>query len=145
MKHPLLKSHFEFIQKLEAKTLAAEEFTHLAHIRAAWFYLNQADLKQCSWSEACTDCCDNIKQLAISLGASDKYNHTISVAMMKIVNQRLQLLEAKQRTCWSLFIKNNKDLIEHGLEILLSYYDERVLFSNRAKQSFITPKKDFND
>ena len=137
-----LKPHFKFIRDLEAKKLPAAEFTHVAHIRAAWFYLNQAGLNQYTWDEARHRCCQAIRNFAISLGATDKYNHTISIAMMQLVSHRLNLIKQADRFNWYLFVDNNTDLIESGLEILLNYYDEAVLFSEPAKTTFIPPDRE---
>ncbi len=136
---PEWQKHKRFIEQLEDKTLAAAEFTHLAHIRAAWYYLNQF-----SWAQASQNCCQSIKSFAESLGAKNKYNQTVSIAMLKLIQQRLKKMEPTKRTDWEFFISNNQDLIKDGLDILLGYYDESVLFSEPARSTFVPPIKDFD-
>ena len=141
-------SHKEFITALEDKTLPEEMFTHEGHLRAAWIYLCEYEPQQ-----ATKKCCEAIKAYADSLGATDKFNLTISIALMKIISNRLITKDLKDSSAavgqsegydWENFKLHNKDFFENALAILFRYYDKEVLFSDRAKREFIQPTLAFN-
>ena len=113
-----------FIREFENQTLNPEYFDHLGHLRIAWLYLSRYSL-----NEANQRVCNGIKIYAESLGATDKFNLTITDALVKIMAQRMETGQG-----WEDFIRSNADLVENALSVLGNYYSEEVLFSEEAKR-----------
>jgi len=136
-------NHKEFIVALEDQSLPDELFTHEGHLRAAWIYLCDNEPQQ-----AAKKCCTAIKDYAESLGATDKFNLTISMALMEIVAVRLSrsnsLFGQGGDSNWRSFKQQNSDLFDNALAILFKYYDKEVLFSEKARHEFLPPKVAFD-
>ena len=113
-----------FIREFENQTLNPEYFDHRGHLRIAWLYLSRYSL-----NEANQRVCRGIKTYAESLGATDKFNLTITGALVKIMAQRMEKGQG-----WEDFIHSNSDLVENALAVLGSYYSDEVLFSEEAKR-----------
>ncbi|NMP31572.1 hypothetical protein HII17_08360 [Thalassotalea sp. M1531] len=124
-------SDTKFRQQFESCTLDPAYFNHLGHLRIAWLYLSEFPLEK-----AVDLACSGIKFYAESLGATDKFNYTITDAIIRIIHRRIKLQEIKE---WSLFLSNNEDLVLNALEVLLNHYSKALLFSNRARQSLVQP------
>jgi len=131
MKYAYELSNKTFLSLFEEKSLDPKYFSHLGHIRLAWIYLNKYE-----HSMAVDKACVGIKAYASSLGATDKFNMTMSVAMMEIISHRINKLDDKS---WQTFMANNTDLIENSFAILLKYYSKEQLFSNAAKMTVLKP------
>jgi len=131
MKHFDELSNETFLSLFEEKSLDPKYFSHLGHIRLAWLYLNKYE-----YSIAVDKTCVGINAYASSLGATDKFNITMTVAMMEIIFNRINRLDVKS---WQIFMTNNTDLIENSLAILLEYYSKEQLFSNAAKITVLKP------
>jgi len=124
-------SHDEFLTQFEQKTLDEKFFNHMGHLRLAWLYLNSNDL-----NKALILTCNGIKAYAESLGANDKFNLTLTQALVKIMSKRMK--ESKTKS-WDNFVLNNNDLIIDSLGVLTQYYHKDTLFSDKAKTTLIAP------
>jgi len=120
-----------FLSQFEEKSLDPKYFSHLGHIKLAWIYLNKYE-----YSIAVDKTCVGVNAYAASLGAKDKFNMTMTVAMMEIMFNRINRLHDKS---WQKFMTNNTDLIENSLAILFKYYSKEQLFSNAAKMTVLEP------
>ena len=123
----------EFIEKFEKQTLAPEYFDHLGHIRLARLYLLKYGL-----DNAISRISMGIKAYASSLGETDKFHFTITDAVMRIINKRL---EDNLSDGWEIFLEKNSDIVEDSLSVLLQYYSEDKLMSDKAKNSLVLPDK----
>jgi hypothetical protein len=117
-----------FLQQFLDHSLASEYFDHIGHLRMAWLMLDKYGLEggAVKGSQA-------IKQYATSLGAAEKYHHTISIALFHLMYFR-GLDES-----WQSFVDNQSDLVHNSLSVLKAHYSEALLFSDDAKQSFQQP------
>lgn len=123
----------EFQCQFENLTLAESQFDHLGHLRIAFLYLQQNDLPQ-----AIDRVCTGIKRYAANLGAAQKFQHTLTEATVRIMAQRIGL---QGRQNFTQFINNNLDLVDNLASVLLDYYFEQTLFSDKARQHYIKPDK----
>ena len=127
----------EFIRQFENKTLPPKYFDHLGHIKIAWLYL--AKNQQCVAKELVCNC---IKKYAESLGATTKFNRTITDALVQIIAIRMANNAGQD---WVTFINENTDIAEDAVAVLLTFYTPELLFSESARNSVIEPNiKQFN-
>ena len=121
----------QFLGEFEALSLHPEHFNHLGHLRIGWLYLNRYKRQN-----AVKKVCRGIKAYAESLGASDKFNLTITDALMQIMANRI---EQQGIDSWQAFLALNPDLIDNALAVLQRYYSAAVLFSEAAKVERLAP------
>jgi hypothetical protein len=115
----------------ESTELAAERFTHAAHVRVAWYYLRSGSVL-----EAMTRFAAGIRRFATSKGATTKYHETITIAYLLIIHERL---DGARSLTWEAFAGRNPDLFDRSL--LSRYYSEPLLTSQRAKDVFVLPDR----
>jgi hypothetical protein len=123
----------ELIAAFESTELPADQFSHGAHVRVAWWYLRTSPLP-----EALTRFSQALKRFAASKGAPGKYHETITVAYMLLIAERLD--RAGQLT-WPEFAAANPDLLTRHPSVLATYYSEAILASDRARQVFVMPDR----
>ena len=70
----------DFLAALERCTLPESEFTHAAHVRAAYLYLCDGSFGQAIDRMAAT-----IRRYATSLGKPDRYHDTITVGFLALI------------------------------------------------------------
>ena len=124
-------SDVEFLEEFENLTLKPEEFNHTAHIRIAWLYLSKYNLE-----DAILLTCKGIKCYAESLGAKEKYHATITCALVRIISLKKNLSRGQNFAC---FIDTNKNLVNNALKILKQYYSDELLFSEKARLTYVEP------
>ena len=121
------------IEAMEAGTIDPEAFDHEAHIHVAWLYLERYPL---------TDAIDRftkaLQRLTRKLGVPDKYNETISWFYMLLIEERRS---ASPADSWVAFRQTNSDLFSRGDNILERYYSKELIYSDRARQSFVLPNR----
>jgi len=119
-----------FLSAFERCELPAEQWTHLAHIRIAWVCLNldssMAALARIRQGILCYN--------TEVLDRRQKYHETVTVAFTHIIADRMRDGEN-----WRDFAERCNELMETGNPILLSYYSENRLFSERARSAFVEP------
>lgn len=126
----------QFIAQFEDQSLQEQYFNHIGHLRLAFLYLQKYD-----FNSACEKTCSGIRKYAESLGATDKFNLTLTMAILKILNDRLN---QKNYDNWQTFIDQNMDVREDLLSIILEDYSEDLLFSSRAQKEYLPPDKSFS-
>ncbi|MGI9286801.1 MAG: hypothetical protein ACR2P1_15545 [Pseudomonadales bacterium] len=125
-----------FLHQFEEMTLPAEEFTHRGHLRLAWLYLNRYGLQV-----AIEKTTNGIRAYAASMGATDKFHHTLTEAIVRIMFSRLQRNRTKN---FDTYLLTNQDLVENISDVVHSHYSENHLNSTTAKRGFVAPDvKDF--
>ena len=120
-----------FLAAFIDRRLSAAEFDHRAHVRAAWAVLQCHDL-----SVAIEMICTGIRELATQFGAAEKYNRTLSEAIVRLMASR-----DAATLGWSEFVGNNPELFSNASAVLSRYYSTAVLQSADAKASFIPPDR----
>ena len=123
----------DLVRAVESTELPAGQFTHASHVRVAWWYLRRAPLP-----EALGRFSASLRRYAESLGAADKYHETITVAYMLLIAERL---DGAAHLTWPEFAERNPDLLARTPSILSTYYTDALLFSERAKRTFVMPDK----
>jgi hypothetical protein len=123
----------EFLAVLERCELAAEAFTHAAHLRAGYLCLRAG-----GFDAALGRMRSAIQRYAAHLGKPDKYHETITVAYLTLIHQRLS--EGGEARDWASFQEQNPDLLERDL--LLRHYRRSELESDLARRVFILPRRE---
>jgi hypothetical protein len=121
----------DFLAALERCTLPESEFTHAAHVRAAYLYLRDGSFGQAIDRMAAT-----IRRYATSLGKPDRYHDTITVGFLALIRERFY--ESGDCGGWTEFAAANPDLLDRGL--LLRHYPLDQLQSPLARRVFILPQ-----
>ena len=122
----------EFLTALERCELAAEAFTHAAHVRAGYLHLRAG-----GFDAALGRMRSAIKRYAAHLGKPDKYHETITVAYLALIHERLR--QGGDGGEWASFQAQNLDLLER--DRLLRHYRRSELESDLARQIFILPRR----
>jgi hypothetical protein len=119
----------EFIKQFEDHSLDPKHFNHIGHLRIAWLYLNDGTLEQAIYNVT-----SGVSSYACSLGAADKFQHTLTEAIVKIMAFKMV-----KQSSFSKFLASNKDLIEDLPSILRKHYSHELLYSDKAKKEFVEP------
>jgi len=131
-----MQTHYDyndeaFIQALEDGTFPAALFTHEAHLRLAWLSLRSREVTEASEQVVCL-----LKAYTAHLGASDKYNHTVTVAGVYAVHHFMRKTNA---TSFSVFLDAFPQLKYKFKELLFSHYSKNIFTLEHAKSTFMTP------
>ena len=121
----------EFIEAFESLTLPPERFNHLGHLRLGWLYLKNYPLEI-----AIEKTISGISAYASSLGATDKFQYTLSEAIIRIMAARMELEEFDS---FESYLECNDDLLDNLLAVVGAYYSVELLYSSRARQEFVRP------
>lgn len=121
----------EFLSQINALTLDDHYFDHQGHLRFAWLVLSDNELE-----DGIHIVCSSIKNYAESLGASTKFNLTLTDAICRIIASRLTKSKAKD---WKGFLLENADLETDLLGVLTNFYQKKTLFSEKARVSLVAP------
>lgn len=124
-------SDAEFMQQFEQQTLDPAEFNHKGHLRIAWLYLQTEEL-----DAAIDKVCGGIKRYAESLGATDKFHHTLTEAIVRLMALKKQ---DSTETGFEGFLSAHPELVNDLPALLANYYSEAVLKSATAKQEYVAP------
>lgn len=119
-------------QRMQAGTLAPEDFTHIEHIRLAWYYLNCWDEK-----EATERFSMDLRAFTAHIGAQDKYHHTITVTLMRLMASHFPGLN--EPTNWQEFKADAEPLFIDAYKLLGRYYTAETLNSKLARSSWQEP------
>ncbi|RJG16944.1 hypothetical protein [Massilia cavernae] len=121
----------DFLRSFTACTLPPDQFNHAGHIRLAWIHLQRHD-----FDGAVEGTCRGIRAYATHLGATSKFHHTITVAL-------LHLLRAGGATdrnlSWYQFVNANQALMHNARAALALHYSDARINSDDARQHFVEP------
>lgn len=122
----------QFENQFEDCSLNAKLFTHEAHIRLAWIHITKYGIQKAE---------ENINKQILNyvtaLNAKDKYNATVTIAGIKVVNHFI-LHSATEN--FGQFMQENKSLFTDFKGLLMSHYKTNIFESDEAKQKFIEPE-----
>jgi hypothetical protein len=120
-----------YLRQFEQRTLGPESFDHRGHLYMAWAHLCVYE-----FDDANTRVCEGVRELATKFGASDKFNWTLTEALMRIMSGRM-------RDCpecsFDEFLEMNPDLLDDANGLLLRHYSEEVLGSPEARKMWVEP------
>lgn len=120
-----------YLEQFEQRALSPEHFDHVGHLRIAWLYLVHDGL-----NEGNVRVCCGIRELATKLGAPEKFNHTLTEALMRIMMLRIQgaMLED-----FELFLRSDPDLVSDAEAVLARYYSQEHLAPAEARRGWVKP------
>jgi hypothetical protein len=132
-----MEKHFEFTdedfeQQFSNATLNPTVFTHEAHLRLAWIHIRKYGI-----FSAIENICNQLQNYVASLGASDKYNKTVTMAAVKAVYHFMLKSKADD---FQVFISENQRLKTNFKELLNTHYSTDIFKSAKAKKEFLEPE-----
>ncbi|SDQ78300.1 hypothetical protein [Flagellimonas zhangzhouensis] len=129
--HHLEVSNEQFINDMEKGGFPPNLFTHEAHIRLAWLYLNQFDEKV-----AIEKTCHTIQNFNQLHGDGTKFHLTLTVASVKVVQH---FKKKSKATTFIEFINENPRLIQAFQSLVLKHYGSNPLTIENAKTEYVAP------
>jgi len=123
-------SDLEFLRRFEECTLPEQEWTHLAHLRIAWICL-ALDAPDVALRRVKAGILQYNTEV---LGRRHQYHETVTVSFMRIVSDRTCVNED-----WAFFSNRIDDFLSADDPIILRYYSKSLLFSDLARQQFVSP------
>jgi hypothetical protein len=133
MTDPKSMSDDPFLAAFLDSSMPPAGFDHLGHIRAAWLLLQRRPLE-----DAVTETCNAIARLATRLGVPEKYNRTLSEALVRLMAHG----GATDRTLsWQAFLAANTDLVGEARCVLARHYSDATLNSQTARERFMQPDR----
>ena len=131
-----LNDHFdlsddEFVKKLKNCTLSSNLFNHEAHLRLAWIHIKNSGV-----IKATELTCDQLIAFVAHLGAQGKYNKTLTVAAVEIVNHFTK--RSKSNNFYDFMIEFPR-LKTSFKELVESHYSFDIFNSEEAKSTFLEP------
>jgi hypothetical protein len=132
-----MKSHYsltdaQFEQQFANAVLDPTVFTHEAHLRLAWIHLNQYGLET-----AIENVVEQLKRYTKAVGASDKYNETVTIAAVYAV-QHFKIRST--HTNFVAFLSENSQLKTNFKDLLNTHYQTNIFQSAHAKAAFLAPE-----
>lgn len=130
------KQDQEFRNQVETCEFPVPEFDHRAHIRLAYVYLvknNDTDESVRLMREALTGL---LKHAGVDPAV--KYHETLTEAWILAVHHFMNNTESSSSA--DDFIAQHSVMLDS--KIMLSHYSAEVLFSEKARQSFVEPNLD---
>lgn len=126
-------SNDQFLAAFLDSSMPPAGFDHHGHVRAAWLLLQRQPLEN-----AVTDTCDAIARLATRLGVPEKYNRTLSEALVRLMAHGGG---ADPALSWEDFLAANTDLMNDARRVLARYYSDTLLNSQTARERFLRPDR----
>lgn len=131
-----MEEHFnltddEFERKFKACNLDPTLFTHEAHLRLAYIHIQKYGQDQ-----AIENVCVQLVAYVNYLGATDKYNTTLTLAAVKAVNHFMQKSKSKD---FRGFIKEFPQLKFEFKRLMQCHYGFDIFNSQKAKSTFLEP------
>jgi len=124
-------SDSQFIQQLQDCSLNPKVFTHEAHLRLAW-----VNIKNHGIEKAVELTQNQLVTYVNYLGASDKYNTTLTIAATRAVYHFM--LKSKSET-FEEFIKESARLKTEFRKLMESHYSIDIFSYAKAKQEYLEP------
>lgn len=120
-----------FMEQFENCTLDPKCFDHVAHLRLAWLYITKA---------GCDGALEKVTQGLMaytqSLGAADKYNHTLTVAAVKAVNHFINQSKSQD---FQAFIEEFPRLKFEFMALMDVHYNRSTLSTAQARSEYVEP------
>ena len=124
-------SDLEFENQFANCTLNPELFSHEAHLRLAWIHITKYGI-----DKAEENIQTQLKNFVQFVGASDKYNKTLTIVAIKAVNHFI--LQSKSNH-FNNFIIEFPQLKTAFKPLINSHYSIDIFNSEKAKTEFIKP------
>jgi hypothetical protein len=132
----LIKDHSslsdqEFENQFETYKFKPGMFSHEAHIRLAYIHIQKYGVDQAE-----INMCEQIKGYAESLGVYNKFNKTVTIASVKVMNHFMK--KSQTDNFFDLIVEFPK--LNNDFKGLLSqHYGFNVFADKRAKKEYVVP------
>jgi hypothetical protein len=131
-----MEAHFElgdyvFEQQFRACTLNPALFNHEAHLRLAWIHI-----KKYGVDKAIENICQQLTTFVGLLGASDKYNKTLTIAAIRAVNHFINKADIDN---FQDFIQTFPRLKFNFKELMAFHYLADIYTLETAKKEYLQP------
>jgi hypothetical protein len=131
-----MNSHFDltdsaFEQQFKSCTLDPALFNHEAHLRLAWIHIRQYGVEQ-----AIENICTQLIAYTSHLGASDKFNKTLTIAAIRAVYHFMQKTTA---VTFDDFIRQFPRLKTNFRDLIAAHYAQNIFKSEMAKREYLEP------
>jgi hypothetical protein len=113
-------------------SLEAGQFSHLDHVHAAWQCLREDPLPQATHRFS-----GLLRDFVKRVGAEDKYHHTLTVALMHLIDSRRRA----ETGDWGAFVRSNGDLLRDARKLVEQHYAPELLDSPEARREFVEPNR----
>ncbi|GGB86649.1 hypothetical protein GCM10011352_10680 [Marinobacterium zhoushanense] len=123
-----------YLELFASRALGPEHFDHRGHLRLAWLHLVHF-----TEEEARQRVCSGIRELATRFGAPEKFNHTLTEALMRIIELRMR---GQVIRSFDAFLRENPDLLNDAKSLLDRHYSAELLNSDRARTNWVEPDRD---
>lgn len=131
MEKHLELSEEEFLRQFTDCTLDPSIFSHEAHLRLAWINIRKYGIVQ-----ATANIQSQLLKFVEALGEKDKYNKTVTLAALFIVNHFIQRSNSDN---FSDFISGFPKLKTDFKGLIASHYSIDVFTSSKAKTEYLEP------
>jgi hypothetical protein len=121
----------EFESQFAQCTFPAELFSHEAHIRLAWIHISRYGL-----DKAIENICTQLRAFTRSLGAADKYNHTVTVAAIRAVYHFMLKSDCAH---FIDFLTEAPRLKTAFKELMEAHYSTNIFTSDKARKEYLQP------
>jgi len=128
-----LISDSDFEAQFQNCSLNPQLFTHEAHLRLAWIHVSRYGV-----DVAIGNITAQLQAFVNFLGATGKYNHTVTIAAIRAVNH--YYLRSKSKT-YIAFIGEFPQLKNQFKELMQFHYEINIFTSEKAKKVFIEPDR----
>lgn len=133
MQHRVPMTDEQFLAAFLDASIPPSDFDHRGHLRAAWLLLQRRPLPQ-----AVAETCEAIRRLATHLGVPQKYNCTLTTALVRLM---AHAGGATPALSWEGFLAANAELVHDARGILARHYSPELLASTAARDSFVPPDR----
>lgn len=121
----------DFVSAFLACRLAPSDFDHRGHLRIAWLFVRRHPLPR-----AIEETCAGIARIAQHFGAPDKFNRTLSEALVRLI---AHAASAAPDATFEEFLRRNPAFVNDVRGVLAHYYSAGLLHSADAKHGFVMP------
>ena len=106
-------------------------FNHKAHLRLAWIHLHKYGLEI-----AIENICRQLTAYVAHVGAADKYNTTLTIASIKMVNH---FMNRSASDNFQDFVIEFPQLTSNFRGLIGAHYTRDIFTSEEAKKSYLEP------
>ncbi|MEO9802830.1 MAG: hypothetical protein ABJF04_06265 [Reichenbachiella sp.] len=121
----------EFEIEFKNCTLSPSMFNHEAHLRLAWIHIDKYGVET-----AIKNLCDQLIRFVAAVGATDKYNTTLTIASVKMINH---FVGQSNSSNFYDFVSEFPQLKSNFKGLISSHYGIDIFNSTKAKKEYIAP------
>jgi hypothetical protein len=123
----------ELLRRFQDTSLPTSMFDHRQHVRVAWLFVRTHGMPDAlaAFSAA-------LRRFAVAKGAHNLFHVTVTWAYLLLINERDQQCSTAD---WETFAARNADLFTWKPSILDEYYSSDLLWSERARHTFVMPDR----